>query len=234
MSTLFQASEVFPQSMPQVTQQSGSLNFPESLTDAYKPKTLADFVGLAKQKAILSKLAAVPRPCGLLLTGGPGTGKTSMAFAFSRAINAEVHHVPSQECKLEILQSISAMCHRVPYDFQTGTPCKHHAVILDEADLMSSAAQNYLLSKLDGTQPCPATYWILTSNGIDRLEDRLLSRLIQLPIFNSYGAGSAIRDLLAQIWADRANGAPLPDFSRVPTGNVREALQWLEVELLSV
>jgi hypothetical protein len=210
------------------------LAFPESLTDAYKPRALSEFVGLAKHKAILSKLAANPRPCGLLFTGSPGTGKTSMAFAFARAIGAEIHHVPSQECKLENLQAIAAMCHRVPYDFQAGTACNWHCVILDEADLMSSAAQNYLLSKLDGSQPCPATFWILTSNGIDKFEDRFLSRLIQLPKFNGYGTGSDIRDLLARIWKDRAGDVPLPDFSRVPTSNVREALQWLEIELLSV
>jgi replication-associated recombination protein RarA len=232
MATLFQT---IPDALPQsISIEQSGLGLPESLTDAYRPRTLADFVGLAKHKAILSKLAANPKPCALLFTGGPGTGKTSMAFAFARAIVAEVHHVPSQECKLENLQDIAAMCHRVAYDFQTGTPCKFHAVILDEADLMSSAAQNYLLSKLDGSQPCPATFWILTSNGIERFEDRFLSRLIQLPKFNRYGTGSDIRDLLARIWQDRANGAPLPDFSRVPTGNVREALQWLEVELLSV
>jgi Cdc6-like AAA superfamily ATPase len=157
-----------------------------------------------------------------------------MAFAFARAIGAEIHHVPSQECKLENLQSISATCHRVPYDFQTGTACKWHCVILDEADLMSSAAQNYLLSKLDGSQPCPSTIWILTSNGVDKLEERFLSRLIRLPKFNGYGTGNEIRDLLARIWKDRAPNAEMPDFTRVPTGNVREALQWLEMELLAV
>jgi hypothetical protein len=216
-----------------VTEAQGDLAFPQSLTDAYRPQTIAEFVGLQKQKAILEKLAANPRPCGLLFQGGPGTGKTSMAFAFARAIAAEIHHVPSQECKLENLQAIAAMCHRVPYDFQTGTPCKWHAVVLDEADLMSSAAQNYLLSKLDGSQPCPATFWIFTSNKIDTFEDRFLSRLIQLPKFNGYGTGTEIRDLLTRIWKDRAGDAPMPDLSRVPTSNVREALQWLEVELLA-
>lgn len=222
--------DLFSQSNPQT-----GLAFPQSLTELYKPGSLSEFVGLAKHKAILTKLAANPRPCGLLFWGGPGVGKTSMAFAFSRAIDAEIHHAPSQDCKLETLQSITAMCHRVPYDFQTGKTCKFHAVVIDEADLLSSAAQNYLLSKLDGTAPCPSTIFILTANSIDRFEDRFISRLIQLPKFNGYGSGEDIRVLLTRIWKDRAPAdAPMPDLDRVPTSNVRDALQWMEVELLSV
>lgn len=209
-----------------------TLNFPESLTEAYKPKTIDEFIGLSKQKAILSKLAANPRPCALLFLGGPGVGKTSMAFSYARQIDAEIHHVTSGEARLETLQSIAAMCHRVPYDFQTGQPCKWHAIILDEADLISSAGQNFLLSRLDGSQPCPATVWLLTANSIERFEERFLSRLIQLPKFTGYSSGSEVRVLLSRIWNERMGDAPEPDYSKIATGNVRAALQWLETEML--
>ena len=155
-----------------------------------------------------------------------------MAFAYARAIDAEIHHVPSQDCNLENLTRISDTCHRYPYDFQTGKPCKWHVVIIDEADEMSRAAQTFLLSRLDGSNPCPATIWILTANGDEKFEPRFLSRLIKLPKFNSYGAGEDIRALLTRIWKEKAKG-PEPDFARMATGNVREALQALEVELLT-
>ncbi len=157
-----------------------------------------------------------------------------MAYALASAVDGEVNHVGSQECKLETLQNIVAMCHRVACNFQTGKPARFHVVIIDEADCMSDSAQKYLLSKLDGSEPCPATIWILTANSVEAFHDRFLSRLIQLPRFNGYSSGESIRELLARIWQDRAPGVPVPDFTRVPTSNVREALQWLEVELLSV
>lgn len=230
MSTLFAETTVGAQP---------ALGFPESLTEAYKPKRIADFVGLAKQRAILTKLAANPRPCSMLFVGGPGTGKTSMAFAFAHEISGEIHHVPSQDANVENLKRVSFDCHRVPWDYMTGETRRWHVVIIDEADRMSPAAQVYLLSKLDGTDPCPQTVWILTSNTDEGFESRFLSRINYKFTksaglhFNGYGTGSEVRDLLARIWKERANGAPEPDFSRVPTSNVREALQWLEVELLA-
>lgn len=211
-----------------------TFDFPQPLTESYKPRSIGEFVGLAKHKAILEKLAQQPRPCGLLFLGGPGTGKTSMAFAFARAIDAQVQHVPSQDCKVENLQRVSATCNLVPYDWQAGKPCAWHCVVVDEADQMSTQAQTYLLSKLDGSNPCERTVWIMTANSDERFEERFLSRLIKLPKFNGYGQGTDVRDLLARIWKDKANGAPEPDFARIPTSNVREALQALELELLAV
>lgn len=204
-----------------------SLSFPESLTEAYKPKAISEFVGLEKQKRILSKLIQNPRPCALLFQGAPGTGKTSLAYAFGNGIGAEIHHIGSQEATIENVKAVVNTCHYVPLSGG------FHVVIVDEADRMTPAVQLYLLSKLDGSEPVPHTVWIFTCNAVDTLQDRFLSRCIRLPEFNTYGAGSEIKALLARIWHERAGDSPEPKFSSVPTGNVREALQWLEVELLA-
>jgi hypothetical protein len=99
---------------------------------------------------------------------------------------------------------------------------------------MSDAAQKYLLSKMDGTEACPSTIWIFTCNGTDTLEDRFLSRCIQLPDFNGYGASADVCELLARVWRVKAPNAVAPNFKRMASGNVREALQRLESELLAV
>lgn len=207
--------------------QTQTLQFPKSLTEHYQPQTITEFCGLEKHKRILNNLAENPRPCALLFQGGPGTGKTSMAYAFAKEMNAEIHHIGSQEANVDAVKAIANMCHYVP--LKGGW----HVVIMDEADKMSPATQLYLLSKLDGTDPCPQTIWIFTCNVTETLQDRFLSRTIQLPKFNSYGAGDDVRALLARIWKERAGDAGEPDFSKAQTSNVREALQWLEIELLA-
>jgi replication-associated recombination protein RarA len=204
-----------------------TMQFASTLTQKYKPQAIGDFIGLEKQKKILAKLAANPRPMNLLFVGKPGTGKTSLAFAFAAAINAEVHHIGSQECKVENLQDVVRMCQYVPLSGGL------HAIIIDEADVMSDASQKYLLSRMDGSQPIPNTILILTCNGTERLENRFTSRCVELPEFNSYGSGDDIVALMERVWIAEAGGAPMPNLKRLACGNVRESLNKLEVELLA-
>jgi replication-associated recombination protein RarA len=207
-----------------------SLGFPMQLTEEFKPTRIADFVGLEKQKKILANLVKNPRPCALLFKGSSGCGKTSLAYAFAAELGADVWHVGSQECRVDRLKEIVARCYYVP----SAGLNSFHVVIVDEADVMSDAAQKYLLSKMDGTEACPSTIWIFTCNGTDTLEDRFLSRCIQLPDFNGYGASADVCELLARVWRVKAPNAVAPNFKRMASGNVREALQRLESELLAV
>jgi replication-associated recombination protein RarA len=184
-------------------------------------------VGLEKPRKILAKLAASPRPGALLFIGAPGTGKTSMAYCYAREIGAEVQHIGSQECTVDRLREMVRMCQYVPLSGGM------HVCIVDEADCMSDAAQKYLLSKLDGSEPCPQTIWIFTCNSVERLEERFLSRTLRLE-FNSYGASTEIADLLSRVWDAEANGAPVPNLKKIACGNVREALTRLETELLAI
>ncbi len=205
--------------------------FPCALTEKYRPKSLGEFVGLERQRTILTNFAKSPFPTAFLFTGASGTGKTSMALALAAAIPAELHHVPSQEANLTNIERVRMTCQYVPMaDF------KMHLVLVDEADQMSPAAQVSLLSKLDATNFPPATVFVFTSNSTDRLEPRFLSRCKVLE-FSTYGLAREATELLERVWIQENGQTPeMPNCARLvkeSANNVREALNRLETEMLA-
>lgn len=206
-----------------------TLAFPQSLAEKYRPRKVAEFIGLEKQRRILSKLTANPFPSAWLFVGASGTGKTSLALAIAADLGAEVHHVGSPQCNLATLETVVRRCNFVPLSGG------FHIVICDEADEMSDAAQKYLLSKLDSSEPVPNTIWIFTCNATDRLEARFLSRC-RVVEFSSYGLNGNLVGLLRRIWQAESNGAAEPNLERLSReahNNVRESLMRLELELMS-
>lgn len=204
--------------------------FPEPLTEKYRPRTFAGFVGLEKVKKCMTRLAEKPFRSAWLFIGPSGTGKTAMALALAEATPAELHHIPSQECNLENIERVRRTCQYVP---QAGK--KMHLVLCDEADRMSDAAQVSLLSKLDSTNFPPNTIFVFTCNASDRLEGRFLSRLNVLE-FSSYGIAKDAAEMLGRVW-DAETDSPVerPNFQRIVkenNNNIRACLNSLQVEIM--
>jgi replication-associated recombination protein RarA len=207
-----------------------SLPFPMPLAEKYRPRLIADFIGLDKPKRMLSKFAANPYQSTWIFIGPPGTGKTTMALALAETLRAEVHHIPSQQCNVANVEDVIRQCWYVP------ASGGFHLVLVDEADKMSNAAQLHFLSKLDATAFPPQTIFVFTCNAIDGLEARFLSRTRQIE-FSSYGMASEATRLLENIWLREADGADAPNFARIvkqSSNNIRDALMFLETELLAL
>jgi replication factor C subunit 2/4 len=207
------------------------LEFPASLSEKYRPRDLADFVGLEKPKKVLAKFAQSPFPNAAFLFVGPsGTGKTSMALALCESIRGELHHIPSQSCNVGTVEEVTRMCHYVPRNNTL------HVVLVDEADVMTPQAQLAFLSKLDGTAFPPSTVFIFTCNDTQRLQDRFLSRCMVLN-FSSQGLAKPTAELLERIWQQEAGETTdKPNFLRMvqdSKNNVRDAVNSLQVELLA-
>jgi replication-associated recombination protein RarA len=215
----------------QSTSTQGGFPFPQSLTERYRPHSLADFVGLDKPKKVLANFAARPFPNAAFLFVGPsGTGKTSMALALCEAIGGELHHIPSQSCNVATVEDVTRQCHYIPRNNTL------HVVLVDESDQMSPASQLSFLSKLDGTAFPPQTVFIFTANDTERLQDRFLSRCMVLQ-FQSHGMAKEAASLLEKIWQKEAgDSAEKPNFLRMAhdsKNNIRDAVNSLQVELLS-
>ena len=209
----------------------GGLPFPTSLTERYRPRSLAEFVGLDKVKKVLTNFAAKPFPNAAFLFVGPsGVGKTSAGIALCEMLRGELHHIPSQQCNVGNVEDVVRQCHYVP---KNGT---FHLILVDEADVMSKAAQLALLSKLDATAFPPSTVFVFTCNSTEGLEPRFLSRCMELK-FQSHGTASEAATLLERIWLQEVGEtADRPDFLRIvqnSKNNVRDAVNSLQVELLS-
>lgn len=209
--------------------QSG-FEFPAQLTERYRPRTIAEFVGLDKPKRVCQRLIERPFSSYWTFVGPSGTGKTTLAMALAEAMPAEIHHIPSQECNLERLKRVCDSCHYYPM-----SGCNWHLILVDEADQMSMAAQLFLLSKMDGTAPLPNTLIVFTCNDTTRFEPRFLSRTHTVE-FSSYGIAKDAASLLQRIWESEApQGVAAPNFARIvkdSNNNVRESLTTLETELL--
>jgi replication-associated recombination protein RarA len=217
-----------------------SFDFPEPLSDKYRPRRIADFAGLGDKpgkngemvpgpKSILAGFAANPRSRGLLFIGPAGMGKTSMAFALASEIQGFVYHIKSRKCTIEEVERKAFSAWYVP-----PIGYKWNVIIVDEVDLASLAAQELMLSYLDGTNTIPNTVWVFTGNSTERLERRFLSRNLVLN-FTNYRIQAEAAELLESVWTREASpNLPRPNFARIikeATGNIREALASLETRL---
>jgi replication-associated recombination protein RarA len=200
------------------------LAFPQSLAEKYRPRTIAEFIGLEKPKKILAKFAAKPYPSAWLFVGPPGVGKTSMALALALQMGAELHHLPSGRCNAQSIEETVRLCHYMPM-----TLGGLHLVLVDEADGMTNPA-------LDATAFPPNTVFVFTCNGTVGLEPRFLSRCRTVE-FSSYGMASDITVFLNRVWHSEGGNGNGPDLSRLvkdSRNNVRDALMTLEVELMAL
>lgn len=209
----------------------------QSLLQKYRPRTLADFVGITKPRQILTEFSNRPFDSTWLFWGPPGMGKSTVGMVLADEIEAQLHHVRGKSCNLETVEEVCANLCYSPRSKDDWTALRFHLALVDEANDMSYASQVAFLSRLDETAPPPNTIFIFTANKLDNLEERFLSRCRVLE-FSSDGIQGELECLLRRIWAIEApNNSRLPDFAKIvrdSRGNVRSSLNALELQLLSV
>ncbi|MBX4215880.1 DNA polymerase III subunit gamma/tau, partial [Candidatus Parcubacteria bacterium] len=165
----------------------------------YRPRRFADIVGNAFTTRILqNSIITNNLKSAYFLAGGKGSGKTSTARIFAKALNCtgrqEQSPEPCQSCLscLEVdrevlmgdvmeidaasnnsVASIRSLITQVQYPPISG---KHKVVILDECHMLSAAAAAALLKTLE--EPPPHVVFIFCTTDPQRVLDTIRSRAL--------------------------------------------------------
>jgi len=183
---------------------------PLTLTEKYRPRTLAGLWGQPKVVAFLRRFAAHPYPVAYLFQGETGTGKTSAALALAAELGCAVDQgefggvwvIASGE---QSADAVRETCRRMWTTPMVGSGWK--VVIVNEVDRMSAAAETIWLDRLENLPQ--RTVVVLTTNFPDRLSARLRDRCVRLGFeSNAARLAAPARDLLLAIWKSETGAEP--------------------------
>ncbi|MEI7621766.1 MAG: DNA polymerase III subunit gamma/tau, partial [Candidatus Moraniibacteriota bacterium] len=165
-----------------------------SLYRKYRPQTFADVIGQKHIVQTLSNSIASNRVAhAYLFTGPRGTGKTTMARIFARAVNCTnlKDSNPCLECEIcqSITQGRSLDIFEIDAASNTGVDnirelrenvkfppslAKFKVYIIDEVHMLSTGAFNALLKTLE--EPPAHVIFILATTEIHKVPDTIISR----------------------------------------------------------
>ena len=148
------------------------------LATKYRPSTFDDVVGQRASVLLLSRM--VDRnmvPASLVFSGMRGTGKTSMARIFARALN------PGESAEALFLWEIDAASsggvdamRSLVEDVRFSSPF-FRVVVLDEVHAASSAGFQVLLKTLE--EPPPRVVFVLVTTEPNKIPETILTRSMQ-------------------------------------------------------
>lgn len=127
---------------------SATVAFEAPWIEKYRPEVLSDIVGNTEAVERLHAIAQMGNLPNIILAGPPGTGKTTSILCLAREmLGEEVYKQAVLELNASDARGIDVVRNKIKMFAQkkvTLPPGKHKIIILDEADSMTSAAQQAL------------------------------------------------------------------------------------------
>lgn len=181
---------------------------PVALTEKYRPRTLAGMLGQGAVVHQLESFLEAPHSCAFLFTGETGVGKTTAALAIAAELGSVeyggLHHIKSGE---QDGAAVTSALDALRYTPMVGSRWK--VVIVDEADYMSTKAENLWLSALEDLPDYSII--VFTTNKPDRFAQRFLDRCERLEFTSDAKLVSQdAQTLVNTIWAAEVGTVPPP------------------------
>ena len=213
----------------------------------WRPQRFADVIGQAPiVTALQNQIAAGRIGHAYLFTGTRGTGKTTCAKIFAKAVNCLDHTSPDPCCECEICKGIDSgsIMDIIEMDAASNngvddirdlrdevaylpSVCKYKVYIIDEVHMLSTAAFNALLKTME--EPPEHVIFILATTEVQKVPVTILSRC-QRYDFARITADDIAKRLLYVAEQEKidldANAAQL--IGRLADGAMRDALSILD------
>ena len=218
----------------------------KALYRIYRPQTFEEVAGQKYIVKTLEKQIKEGKTTHAYLFSGPrGTGKTTMAKIFAKAINCESDgHVPCNEC--ENCKEITVGSHPdiIEIDAASNTSVdnmrdliektkylpslgKYKVYIIDECHMLSNGAWNALLKTLE--EPPAHVIFILATTDVQKVIPTIISRCQRFDFgkINKYDMKERLTDVLTEEKIECSDEA-LDLVIELADGGMRDALSILD------
>lgn len=213
----------------------------------YRPQKISELDLTAVRKSLEKILKSKKIPHALLFAGPRGTGKTSAARIFAKAVNCQTKRKTYEPCnRCKICQAITdgsaidlieidAASTRGIDDVRdlrdkiklAPAECKYKVYIIDEVHMLTKEAFNALLKTLE--EPPEHAIFILCTTAPEKLPDTIVSRCLRMN-FKKASTDEVLKSLKRVVQAEKlkVEKGVLEEIAQSADGSFRDAQKVLD------